>query len=69
MSKVTVRVSVKGTDIREMMATAKEQVADLGDAPWTISEMELYGQDDMATKQGLVKMWSASMTLDADVNE
>jgi hypothetical protein len=67
MAKVTARLSVKGTDLREMMEQAKEQMADLGDAQWRITEVELWNQEDMASKSGMVRLWSGSFTLEANV--
>lgn len=70
MPKVSASVSVRGTDLKEMMATAKAQMADLGgDINWKISDISLWSQEDAATKQGLVRMYNCSMTLEATVSE
>ncbi|MFA6046180.1 MAG: hypothetical protein WC718_14445 [Phycisphaerales bacterium] len=69
MPKIVVNVSVKGTDLKQMMASAKEQMADLGAVPWKITQINLWGQDDAATRQGMVKLWSASMDLEANISE
>jgi hypothetical protein len=70
VAKATIRVSVKGVDLREMMANAKEQVAELTDAKWTITEIEVWGgPEDIAVKNGMARLYSASMTLEANITE
>ena len=68
MAKATIRVSVKGVDLKEMMTSAREQVADLTDAKWTITEIEIWGgPEDIAVKNGMARLYSASMTLQANI--
>jgi TnpA family transposase len=68
MPKVTARLTVKGVDLKEMMNQAIGQMADLTDAQWTISEIELWGQEDVASREGMARLWSASMSLEANVS-
>lgn len=67
MSKVTVSINVRGIDLKEMMAQAKEQLADLTDAEWTITDVALYCVDDIAGRDGMARLWNASMTMEATV--
>ena len=70
MAKVTIRVSAKGIDLKEMMANAKEQVADLADANWKITDVEVWsGPEDIAVKNGMARLYSALMTLEANISE
>jgi ribosomal protein L11 len=70
MPKVSVHLNMKGVDIREMMAQAKEKMADVAgsDVKFKITEMEMrdYG-DDMATKQGMARLYYCDMTLEANI--
>lgn len=69
MAKVTARITVRGVDLGQMMAQAKAQLAELSDAKWSVSEVDLYSIDEMATKDGMAPLWSASMTLEANVTD
>lgn len=68
MPKVTTRISVRGTDLKEMLKQAHEQLADLSDAAFTATEVDLYPIDDVAAKDGMMRLWSASFTMEADVS-
>lgn len=65
MAKVTARVSVKGIDLKEMMASAMDQLGELSDATWKITEVDLWGSEDIASRDGLAQVWTASMTAEA----
>jgi hypothetical protein len=67
MAKVTARVNVRGVDLKEMMATTIEQLGELADAKWTITEVDLYGSEDIASRQGMATLWAASMTAEANL--
>jgi hypothetical protein len=69
MPKITTRISVKGVDLKEMMASAITQLADLTDAKFKITEIDLWGDEDVAAKNGMARLWSASMTLEANISE
>lgn len=68
MAKVTVSISVRGVDLKEMLAQAHEQLGDLSDAPFTVTQVDLYAVDDIASKDGMARLWSGSFTAEADVS-
>jgi len=67
MPKVTCRISVKGVDLKDMMAQAVGQMMDLTDAKWKITDIDLWGQEDIASRSGMARLWSASMVLEANI--
>lgn len=67
VAKVTARIGVRGIDLKEMMASALDQLSELSAETWTITEVELYGSEDIASKSGMAQLWSASMTAEANV--
>jgi hypothetical protein len=68
MAKVTARVSVNGTDLNAMMDQAKEQFGDLSNGTdFKITEVDLWGAQDIASKQGMTIMWNATITGEATV--
>lgn len=69
MAKVTARMSSRGVDLSQMIAQAKDQLSELSDAKWKLSDVDLYSVEDIATKEGLSPVWSASMTFEADVTD
>lgn len=68
MAKVTTRISVRGVDLKEMLKQAHEQLADLTDSAFTVTEVDLYPIDDVAVKDGMARLWSASFTMETDVS-
>lgn len=68
MAKVTTRISVRGTDLKEMLRQAHEQLGELTDAEFTATEIDLYPIDDVAAKDGMMRLWSGSFTMEADVS-
>lgn len=67
MAKVTVRLQVRGVDLKEMMSGAVEQAGELSEAAWKITEIDVWGNEDIASRQGMARLWQASMTLEATV--
>lgn len=68
MAKVTTRISIRGVDLKEMLAEAHTQLADLTDATFTVTEVDLWpGGEDVAMKDGMARIWSASFTMETDV--
>lgn len=67
MAKVTARVNVKGIDLKEMMASAMEQLGELSDTTWTITDVDLWGHEDFASRNGLAQLWSASMSAETNL--
>lgn len=65
--KVTTRISVRGVDLKDMIAQAREQVSDLSDAEFVVTDVDVYPIDDIATQQGMARLWSASLTLEANL--
>lgn len=68
MAKVTTRISVRGTDLKEMLKQAHDQLADLSDSAFTATEIDLYPIDDVAAKDGMMRLWSGTFTMEADVS-
>lgn len=68
MAKVTTMISVRGTDLKEMLREAQEQMAELTDTPFTVTQIDLYAIDDVAAKDGMVRLWSGSFSMEADVS-
>jgi len=68
MAKVTTRVSVRGIDLKDMLKQAHEQLADLSESPFTVTEVDLYGIDDVAVKDGMARLWSATFTMETNVD-
>lgn len=68
MAKVTTTVNVRGVDLKEMLKQAHEQLSDLTDAPFTVTNVDLYAIDDIASKEGMARLWSASFTMETDVS-
>lgn len=71
MAKVTANVNVRGVDASAMLAAAKERLAQLSSADWTIKEAFIsdYGPDSVATADGMLPMWTGSVTAEADIKE
>jgi hypothetical protein len=67
MAKVTTRVSVRGVDLKDMLKEAHAQLSDLTDSPFTVTDVDLYAIDDIASKDGLARLWSATFTMETDV--
>lgn len=67
MAKVTARVSVRGIDLKEMMASALDQLSELSSEAWTITEVDLYGSEDIASRDGMAQLWTASMTAETSL--
>jgi hypothetical protein len=69
VAKVTTRISVRGVDLKDMLTEATSQLADLTDATFTVTEIDLWpGSEDVAMKDGMARLWSASFTMEADVS-
>jgi hypothetical protein len=44
------------------------QLSDLTDAPFTVTQVDLWpGAEDVAMKEGMARIWSATFTMEADV--
>lgn len=69
MPKVTARINVRGIDLSQMIADAKEKLSELTDAEWKINEVDLYGDEDISSRQGMARLWSASMSAEANIKE
>jgi len=41
---------------------------DLTEAKWKITDIRLWGQEDVASRSGMARLWSASMTLEANID-
>jgi hypothetical protein len=67
MAKVTTRISVRGVDLKDMLQQAYEQLADLSDARFTVTDVDLYPMDDVAVKDGMARLYSATFTMEAEV--
>lgn len=69
MAKATVRVNVRGVDLTTMKETALERLAGLHDSPWTVTEVQVWGQenDPISTRDGLLPVWSADFTCETDM--
>lgn len=69
MAKVTTRISVRGVDLKEMLKEAHAQLADLSDSAFTVTDVDLWpGAEDVAMKDGMARVWSATFTMEADVS-
>lgn len=72
MAKVTATVSVRGVDASAMLASAKERLSQLSSGEWSIKEVFIsdFGpMDEVATRDGMLPMWSGSVTAEADIKE
>lgn len=68
MAKITARMNGRGTDLEAMKQNAISKFEDLSPgADWTITEIDLWGEEDVGTRQGMVSMWTATITATADV--
>jgi polysaccharide pyruvyl transferase WcaK-like protein len=67
VAKVTARVSVRGIDLKEMMSSALDQLSELSAETWTITEVDLYGSEDIASRDGMAQLWSAQMVAETNV--
>lgn len=71
MAKVTATVSVRGVDASAMLVLAREKLAALSEANWTITEVSVsnWGDDEIAGRDGMLPMWSGSVTAETDIKE
>lgn len=67
MAKITTRVSLQGVDLKEMLQQAQKQLADLTDATFTVTDVDLYPINDIAVKDGMARLWSATFTMETEV--
>lgn len=69
--KVTATVNVRGVDAAQMMVAAREKLAELSTADWKLTEVSVnnWMEDAAATRDGMLPMWSGSVTAEADVKE
>lgn len=65
--KAKIRLTLKGTDLAEMAKTALSKADQLAKADWSIEEVDLWGEEDVQSKEGMVIMFSATFNLVADV--
>lgn len=69
MAKITVRLNTRGVDLTGMMAEANEQLSELADARWRITDVECFAGEDLPSKDGMMRLWSAMLTAEAEVSE
>jgi hypothetical protein len=68
VAKLTTHISIRGVDLKDMLQQAREQLADLSDATFTVTDVDLYVMEDIADKEGMARLWSASFTMEANVD-
>jgi hypothetical protein len=79
MARVTASVYVRGVDAQAMLQVARERLEQLAGGPWTITDMSVSsesgmaisaaGMDEVATRDGMLPMWSGSVMAEAEVQE
>lgn len=69
MPKITVRLSTRGVDLAGMLTEAKDQLNELADARWRITDVECYAGEDLPSKDGMLRLWSAMLTAEAEVSD
>lgn len=72
MPKVTATVQVRGVDASVMLADARDKLTQLAEVDWTITDTYMgdYGpMDEVATRDGMLPMWTGSVTAEADIKE
>lgn len=67
MAKITANISVAGTDLVAMRDEALEKLSELHSGSWTIESADLWGEEDMASKQGMLRSWRASFSATAQL--
>lgn len=65
--KTRLRLTVKGTSLAEMAQSALEKADQLASADWTVEEVDLWGEEDVQAREGMLVVFSGSFTLVADV--
>lgn len=62
MAKITANISVSGTDLPAMRDEALQMLSELYGGEWTVTEVDLWGQEDLASKAGMLRSWNGSFT-------
>lgn len=65
--KVTANTSVSGIDLRDMMAEAQSRFDEMANVPWTIVSVDVWGNEDVASKQGMSQLWRATFNAEASL--
>lgn len=67
MAKISATVSVTGTDLPAMRDEALRMLGELHTTEWTLEEVDLWGEEDLASKAGLLRSWRGSFTAEAQL--
>ena len=67
MAKIKASVSVSGTDLVAMREEALQNLGELYASKWTIEEVDLWGEEDLASKAGMLRAWRGSFTATAEI--
>lgn len=67
MAKITARISVSGTDLDAMRDEAIDRLSELYRGPWQVEEVDLWGEEDIASKQGMLRNWQATFSCEASI--
>lgn len=65
--KTRLKITVRGTDLAEMAKSAMSKADQLASAEWTVEEADVWGEEDIQSKEGMLVMFTCNFTLVADV--
>lgn len=65
--KTTLKLTIKGTALAEMAQSALAKADQLANADWAVSEVDLWGEEDVQAKEGMLVVFTGTFTLVAEV--
>lgn len=67
MATIKVRTDMSGVDLAQMIRQVKEQLSELSATEWRIVEADLWSSDDVASRQGMARLWRGGFTAETTI--